>query len=134
MIEAAGGVVWRTTPHHEHEVLLVHRPRRQDWSLPKGRRRCRETALECALREVREETGLRCHVEAELPPVRYTDGRGRDRLIRYWAMEALSGVFRPNDEVDEARWTPLRRIGELLTYEHDFEVISALGLISAGVA
>jgi 8-oxo-dGTP diphosphatase len=134
MIEAAGGVVWRTTPRHQHEVLVIHRPHRQDWSLPKGKRHRRETALECALREVREETGLRCTAAEELPEVRYTDSQGRARRIRYWAMQAVRGEFRPNHEVDEVRWTPLGRIGELLTYEHDLVVVSGLRLVHAAVA
>jgi 8-oxo-dGTP pyrophosphatase MutT (NUDIX family) len=134
MIEAAGGVVWRTTRRHVREVLVVHRPRRQDWSLPKGKRRRNETALECALREVREETGLRCTAHDELPEVRYTDRRGRARRVRYWSMQAVRGEFRPNDEVDEVRWTPLGRVGELLTYEHDLVVIFGLGALHADVA
>ena len=134
MIEAAGGVVWRTTRRHQHEVLVIHRPHRQDWSLPKGKRHRRETALECALREVREETGLRCTAEEELPEVRYTDRQGRARRVRYWAMQAVRGEFRPNDEVDDVRWTPLGLVGELLTYQHDLVVVSGLRLIRADVA
>jgi 8-oxo-dGTP diphosphatase len=134
MIEAAGGVVWRTTRRQEHEVLIIHRPHRQDWSLPKGKRRGRETALECALREVLEETGLRCKAEGELPRVRYTDRQGRARRVRYWAMQALHGEFRPNDEVDEVRWVPLGLVGELLTYEHDLLVVSGLREIQSVVA
>jgi 8-oxo-dGTP pyrophosphatase MutT (NUDIX family) len=133
MIEAAGGVVWRTTRPNELEVLVVHRPRRQDWSLPKGKRRGRETALECALREVREETGLRCTAEDELPKVRYTDRQGRARLVRYWAMQVVRGEFKPNDEVDQVRWTPLGLVGELLTYEHELVVVSSLLLIQSVV-
>jgi 8-oxo-dGTP pyrophosphatase MutT (NUDIX family) len=134
MIEAAGGVVWRTTFPLHHEVLIVHRPHREDWSLPKGRRHRRETALECALREVTEETGLGCTAEEELPEVRYTDRRGRARRVRYWAMQAVRGEFRPNDEVDEVRWTPLGRVDELLTYERDVVVVSGLRLVRGAVA
>jgi 8-oxo-dGTP pyrophosphatase MutT (NUDIX family) len=134
MIEAAGGVVWRTTRRHQPEVLIIHRPHRQDWSLPKGKRRRHETALECALREVREETGLRCTAEDELPAARYTDRKGRTRRVRYWAMQALRGEFRPNDEVDEVRWTPLGRVGDLLTYEHDLVVVLGLVPLHADVA
>ncbi|MGD9701809.1 MAG: NUDIX hydrolase [Acidimicrobiia bacterium] len=132
MIEAAGGVVWRMT--RRHEVLVVHRPHRQDWSLPKGKRRRRESALECALREVHEETGLRCAAGDELAEVRYTDRRGRGRRVRYWAMQAVHGQFCPNDEVDEVRWVPLGRVGELLTHEHDLVVVSGLHLVRREVA
>src|SRR3954451_21780338 len=131
MIEAAGGVVWRMTRRHEHKVLVIHRPHRQDWSLPKGKRHPRETALECALREVREETGIRCAAGEELPEARYTDRQGRARRVRYWAMQAVRGEFRPNDEVDDVRWTPIALVGRLLTYEHDLVVVSALRLVRA---
>jgi 8-oxo-dGTP pyrophosphatase MutT (NUDIX family) len=134
MIEAAGGVVWRTTRRLQHEVLVIHRPHQQDWSLPKGKRHPRESALECALREVREETGLRCTAEEELPEVRYTDRQGRSRRVRYWAMQVVRGEFRPNREVDEARWTPLGMVGELLTHEHDLVVVSGLRVVRAAVA
>jgi 8-oxo-dGTP diphosphatase len=83
---------------------------------------------------VREETGLRCTAEDELPQVRYTDRQGRARRVRYWAMQAAGGEFRPNAEVDEARWTPLALVGELLTYEHDLVVVSGLRLIQSFVA
>ncbi|MGC1513430.1 MAG: NUDIX hydrolase [Acidimicrobiales bacterium] len=128
MIESAGGVVWRATGPHHHELLIVHRPDRQDWSLPKGRRRRRESALECALREVREETGLRCAAAEELPDVRYTDRQGRSRRVRYWMMQAVRGEFQPNDEVDEIRWAPPALVGELLTFEHERVVVSGLRL------
>jgi 8-oxo-dGTP diphosphatase len=134
MIEAAGGVVWRRTRRHQYEVLVIHRPHRQDWSLPKGKRHRRETALECALREVREETGLNCTAEDELPEARYTDRHGRARRVRYWAMQVVCGEFQPNDEVDDVCWTPLGRVGELLTYEHDLVVVSGLRVVSAAVA
>lgn len=134
VIESAGGVVWRTSGRHRHEVLVVHRPARQDWSLPKGRRRRRESALECALREVREETGLRCSAEEELPEVRYTDRHGRSRRVRYWMMQVVRGEFRPNDEVDEIRWAPLGRVGDLLTYDHELVLVTGIRLVHADVA
>ena len=134
MIEAAGGVVWRMTHGRVCEVLVIHRPHRADWSLPKGKRHRGESALKCALREVHEETGMRCAVGDELPAARYTDRRGRGRLVRYWAMQALRGEFQPNDEVDEIRWTSVQRLGDLLTYEHDLVVVSGLQPVGAAVA
>lgn len=134
MIESAGGVVWRTVRPEQHEVLIVHRPHRHDWSLPKGRPLRRESALDCALREVREETGFRCIAGEELPQVRYTDRRGRARLVRYWAMQVVRGEFRPNDEVDDIRWTPFGQAGELLTYEHELAVVIGLLQIRSNVA
>lgn len=131
MIEAAGGVVWRMTRRHQDEVLVIHRLHQQDWSLPKGKGRRGETALQCALREVREETGLRCTAGDELPEARYTDRQGRPRRVRYWAMQAVRGEFRPNDEVDEVRWMPVRLVGKLLTYQHDLIVVSGLDAVRA---
>lgn len=131
MIESAGGVVWRSANLHHDEVLVVHRAHRQDWSLPKGRRRPRESALECALREVREETGLRCTAGEELPEVRYTDRQGRARRARFWAMQSTRGEFRPNDEIDEIRWASLALVGDLLTCDRDLVVVSALRVVRA---
>ncbi len=96
MIEAAGGVVWRNTSVHAVEVLLIHRPDRDDWSLPKGKRKRRESTVECAIREVREETGLRVRLGLELPGTRYVDRKGRAKQVRYWSMHEPVGEFRPN--------------------------------------
>jgi 8-oxo-dGTP pyrophosphatase MutT (NUDIX family) len=129
MVEAAGGVVWRASRSLHHEVLVVHRPRRDDWSLPKGKRRRDETILECALREVREETGLHCLAGDELNDIRYHDRKGRLKHVRYWAMQTLAGSFEPNDEVDEVRWVPLEHIGATLTYRHDLHVVRSLRIV-----
>lgn len=131
MIQAAGGVVLRTNRSgdaDELEVLVVHRPDRGDWSLPKGKRRRREAALDCALREVREETGLHCDANLELPTVRYTDRRGRRRLVRYWTMHPVAGEFTPNDEVDQICWVSVRSVGHLLTYEREIVLVEGLQL------
>jgi 8-oxo-dGTP pyrophosphatase MutT (NUDIX family) len=128
VIEAAGGVVWRTTDKPRLEILLIHRPRRHDWSLPKGKLRGRESALDCALREVREETGLVCTVGRELPEARYQDRKGRTKRVRYWAMQEFDGVFRRNHEVDETRWLRIDHAAEMLTYDHDLVVIAGLQL------
>jgi 8-oxo-dGTP pyrophosphatase MutT (NUDIX family) len=133
MIEAAGGVVWREASRHQLEVLVVHRPHRKDWSLPKGKRHHRESALDCAIREVHEETGMRCTVGAELPETRYSDRRGRPKRVRYWSMHDPVGEFRPNDEVDDIRWLDLDRVGGLLTYPHDLVVVSGLERVHAAV-
>jgi 8-oxo-dGTP pyrophosphatase MutT (NUDIX family) len=126
MLQAAGGVVWRVTTRRHIEILLVHRPRRGDWSLPKGKRERGESALDCALREVHEETGLACVAGDELPAAMYRDRKGRVRMVRYWAMQARYGSFRENDEVDEVRWLRIDQVAEVLTYEHDVLVIGAL--------
>ncbi len=126
MIEAAGGVVWRRTSSHKVKVLLVHRPRYDDWSLPKGKLDAGESARDAALREVEEETGLRCRVGEELSELRYKDRKGRAKRVRYWAMQAVDGSFEPNDEVDEVRWVPLDDVAGVLSYEHDADVVDEL--------
>jgi 8-oxo-dGTP diphosphatase len=132
MIEAAGGVIWRSDQRSSSvEVLLVHRPRRRDWSLPKGKLHAREDAVRAALREVREETGLRCELGPELPGTTYLDRKGREKQVRYWAMRPISGRFKRNFEVDEIVWAPLERAATLLTHDHDIPVIAALDHILA---
>jgi 8-oxo-dGTP pyrophosphatase MutT (NUDIX family) len=118
--------VWRTGPDGELEVLLVHRPRYDDWSLPKGKCAEGEEDADCALREVAEETGLSCRLEEELATTRYRDGRGREKVVRYWAMRPQEGAFVPHDEVDEVRWVPAHRAGSLLSYSRDAEVVARL--------
>ncbi len=108
------------------EILLIHRPRRGDWSLPKGKLEVDEPALRAARREVREETGLRCDVGPELPATTYLDRKLRDKRVRYWAMRPISGRFRRNSEVDMVRWTTVEDAASLLTNDHDIPVIAAL--------
>jgi len=118
--EAAGGVVVR-----DGRVAVVHRPRYDDWSLPKGKLDAGETFEQAALREVEEETGLRCELVRELPSVEY-EARGRPKLVRYWLMSVASDPgFVPNDEVDELRWLSPEDAASLLTYDRDKEVLAA---------
>ena len=126
MIEAAGGAIWRVTAKRAVKVLLVHRPRYDDWSLPKGKLEPGESHHCAALREVEEETGLVCHTGEELPEVRYHDRKDRPKRVRYWAMEVMSGEFTPNEEVDEIRWVLLDAAAELLSYGHDEVVLDGL--------
>ena len=126
MIEAAGGVVWKVTSKGVVKVLLVHRPRYDDWSFPKGKLDPGESHHQAALREVEEETGLRCRTGDELPEARYADRKGRPKRVRYWSMEPIDGEFVPNDEVDEVRWMSLDEAVELLSYAHDRAVLAAL--------
>ena len=117
-IRAAGGVVVRER-HGALEIAAVHRPRYDDWSLPKGKLLTGEGWEAGALREVEEETGLRCELDAELESVSYLDRRGRRKLVRYWLMRPLEGEFEPGDEVDELRWLSPAEAAADLTYEHD---------------
>ncbi len=125
-VRAAGGVPVRDGATGI-EVLVVHRPRYDDWTFPKGKRERGETDEECALREVLEETGLRCVLKEELPPTTYVDRDGRPKLVRYWRVRVVEGSVVPNDEADEARWLPRAAAAALLTYERDHAVLDALG-------
>jgi 8-oxo-dGTP diphosphatase len=117
-VRAAGGVVVREAEGRP-EVAVVHRPRYDDWSLPKGKLTAGEDWAEAALREVEEETGLRCELGPELESAAYADRKGRPKRVRWWLMAPLGGEFAPGDEVDELRWLGLGPALELLDYEHD---------------
>lgn len=125
LIRAAGGVVWRTR-NRTVEVLVVHRPHYDDWSLPKGKADPDETDEDCARREVEEETGLQCALGPELASTSYTDRKGRPKHVRYWAMTPLEGHFEPHEEIDEVRWLPLDQARELLSYPRDEQVLNSL--------
>jgi 8-oxo-dGTP diphosphatase len=109
------------------EVALVHRPKYDDWSLPKGKLDEGEAWEEAALREVAEETGVRCELGPELEPARYTDRKGRDKLVRYFLMRPTDGEFQTTDEVDELRWLGAADATDILTYEHDRRLVESLG-------
>ena len=124
-VRAAGGVVVRPGAAGPL-VAVVHRPRYDDWSLPKGKVDPGEADEDCALREVQEETGLVCTLGAELPPTRYVDHKGRPKVVRYWAMTvAEERPAVPNDEVDELRWLTLPEATALLSYPHDAALLEA---------
>lgn len=125
-VRAAGGLVLRAGPTGETEVLLVHRPKYDDWTIPKGKLDPGEDDLDAALREVEEETGLRCRAGRELPGVSYKDRNGRDKTVRYWEMTPAEGKFVANDEVDESRWLALEEASALLTYDRDRDVLAAV--------
>ena len=120
-VRAAGGIVTR-----DGEVLLVHRPKYEDWTFPKGKLDAGESDEQAAVREVEEETGLRCSLGRELPSTSYTDSRGRPKIVRYWQMQAEEGEFEPTDEVDEIAWLGREEAAERLTYAHDRKVLEAL--------
>ena len=105
---------------------LVHRERYDDWSFPKGKLDPGEAFEDAALREVEEEIGFRCRLGRELPPACYRDQKGRAKVVRYWLMEPVSGEFTPNDEVDELRWLIPSAAADLLTYEHDRELVRSV--------
>ena len=124
-IEAAGGVLWRYAPDGSVEVALVHRPKYDDWSVPKGKLKRREHLLLGAVREVEEETGARVTVGRPLGEIRYLK-EGLPKRVRYWSMFALDSLFVGGDEadeVDELRWlSPGDALGRL-SYERDVPAI-----------
>jgi 8-oxo-dGTP diphosphatase len=116
-VQAAGGVVVRP----DGRIAVIHRPRYDDWSLPKGKLEDGESFETGALREVEEETGIRGRILEELEPTEYVDRKGRDKIVRWYRMD-LDGepvAFAPNDEVDELRWLTPAEARDLLSYEHD---------------
>ena len=108
-------------------VMLVHRPKYDDWSFPKGKLREGESFEDAALREVVEESGWRCDLGPELESTRYKDAKGRDKLVRWWEMIAQRrGPWQPNDEVDDVAWVPLTEVDSFLTYESDRKLAAAV--------
>jgi 8-oxo-dGTP pyrophosphatase MutT (NUDIX family) len=122
VIRAAGGVVVR-----DGRVLLVHRPKYRDWTLPKGKCKDGESAADCALREVEEETGLSCEIVGPAGETRYRVLKG-PKLVRYFLMRPLSGEFVPHDEVDEVRWVTPDEAAQELSYRRDVSLLEALEL------
>ena len=140
VVRAAGGVVRRGD-----RIAVVHRPKYDDWSLPKGKLDPGETAEEAALREVEEETGIRPRLGRHLGRTEYLDRKGRPKVVDYWEMSAAeegdppdggdsaeagdpaaAGEFQPNDEIDDLRWLSPREAADVLTYPFDRELVARL--------
>ena len=117
---AAGGLV----VDDDGRLLLVHRPRYNDWTFPKGKLDPGETLEQCALREVEEESGYVCELGEHLTTVSYVDHNGRPKDVHYWWMRPVNGEFQPNDEVDEVRWLEPATAVDLLSYARDHEVLA----------
>jgi 8-oxo-dGTP pyrophosphatase MutT (NUDIX family) len=124
LIQAAGGLVWRRGPGGTL-VAVVHRPRYDDWSLPKGKVKRGEHMVAAAVREVAEETGVRGVPQLLLPRIYYRLG-DRPKQVDYWAMATQAvTTFQPNSEVDGLAWLPVTEAIERLTYRHDAELVRA---------
>ncbi|NEB03938.1 NUDIX hydrolase [Streptomyces sp. SID13726] len=125
-VQAAGCVLWRRSPiDGELEICLVHRPKYDDWSHPKGKLKRGEDHLTGALREVEEETGYRALPGAPLSTAKYY-ANGRPKEVRYWAAEASTGTFTPNDEVDRILWLPPTAARNRLTQPRDRTLVDEL--------
>ncbi len=125
VVQAAGGLVIRRRGG-QLEVVVVHRPEQMDWSFPKGKLDEGETYEQAALREVFEETGMRCALLRFIGHTEYTDRKGRPKVVAYWVMSAVEGSFCLNHEVDELRWLGLLEAPQLLSYERDRELLAVL--------
>ena len=128
-VRAAGGVLWRIAPDGDGEsveVALIHRPRYDDWSLPKGKLSAGESEVDGAIREVLEETGFRPKLGRSLGETRYMkeqDGIRVPKVVRWWAMEALGGRFTPGREVDALEWVTIAQAHEQVTRDTDRDVL-----------
>jgi 8-oxo-dGTP diphosphatase len=132
VVYASGVVPWRRTSDGEIEILLIHRPRYDDWSVPKGKRDKGETDELCAVREMQEETGFSGELGKALPTAMYTDHRGRPKEVAYWLMEIAAGeprAFEANDEVDELAWFRFSEAQAKLSYPLDQALLDEALLI-----
>ena len=130
----AAGVVLLRHRQGDTKVLVVHRPRHKDWSLPKGKLERGENVVAAAVRECDEETGV---VPILGPPLERQEYpvMGRPKVVDYWRAEAgRDNGFTKNSEVDEIRWAPLGLVSEVLTHDHELVVVSGLRLVDADVA
>ena len=127
---AAGGVLWRGDPW-EPEVALVHRPKYDDWSVPKGKAEAGEHLLVTALREVTEETGYSPRIGPHLTTLQYrvtSGGRSANKVVSYWSMRSVDGSFQANSEVDRMQWLRLDEARSLLTSRSDRTVLDTFKL------
>lgn len=124
---AAGGVLWKHSTRHGLRIALVHRPRYDDWSLPKGTPKRAESAPQTAAREVQEETGCQVAIGRSLADVRYAVSDGT-KSVRYFSARHLEGTFVPNREVDRLEWLTVEHAVDRLSYPFDRAVVETFGL------
>lgn len=120
---AAGGVVWRRTKSGELEVLLEHRKRYDDWSIPKGKIDPGESPVMTAIREIAEETGFQVRLGKFLKRVQYPLSGNREKVVFYWSAEVTGGKFQANSEVDRIAWLTVSEAEEKIQYESDRKVL-----------
>ena len=121
LIRAAGGVVVRVVDARM-EVACIYRESRGDWTFPKGKLDPGETFEQAALREVHEQSGMRCRVVRFVGPTNYTHRKGRPKIVAYFLMEVDEGEFEPNEEVDDLVWLGLEQVRARLTWDRDQEL------------
>lgn len=122
LIRAAGGVVTRFVPGGRVEVACIYREARGDWTFPKGKLGDGETFEQGALREVTEETGMKCRVVRFVGTTNYTHRKGKPKIVAYYLMDVEDGEFAPNIEVDALVWLPLEQVRAHLTWDRDQEL------------
>ncbi|MFA1541409.1 NUDIX hydrolase [Actinomadura monticuli] len=123
VVHAAGALLWRDAPDHGPEFALIHRPRYDDWSFPKGKVDRGEHVLRAAVREIEEETGIVARLGHRLPTSTYPVGE-RTKRVDYWAARPVAAsAFTPNDEVDEVVWLPAAAAEARLSYGHDVDLL-----------
>ena len=132
-VRAAGGVLLRRAGRRRLEVAAVHRPGRDDWTLPKGKLEAGETLEQCAVREVHEETGYLCTPAAFAGCTNDTDRRGRPKVVAFWLMDPAEPASFDEQatiaigEVDELRWLELDLARRALTYRRERQLLGAIG-------
>ncbi len=130
VVWAAGAVLWRACPNGSVEAAVIHRPRYDDWSLPKGKVDPGETEPVAAVREIFEETGHRAQLGRRLHSVSYPIDQGVKR-VRYWAARSLGGEFAPGREVDDLVWLPISDAIEKVSYDHDRKILRRFAKLPA---
>ena len=126
LIRAAGGLITRTGLGDRVEVACIYRESRGDWTFPKGKLDEGETFEEAALREVLEETGMKCEVIRFIGTTNYTHRKGKAKIVAYYLMAADEVEFIPNDEVDELVWLAIEEVRGHLTWDRDKELFDLL--------
>jgi len=123
VIQAAGGLLWRHTPNGK-ELAVIHRPKHDDWTLPKGKLKPGESWKEAALREVYEETGCKVEIENFAGCICYTSNNV-PKVVLYWNMKLIGNCnFRPNKEVDQLQWLTIDKALASLDYQPERELIN----------
>lgn len=122
-IQAAGAVVWRNNKD-KTEIAIIHRPKYDDWSFPKGKLEVGESLIACAHREVFEETNIQTEFGPFLGDIEYLTPDGK-KQVSFWAAKAITHKdFSPNSEVDQLKWVEVKKLKELLTLETDKKILA----------